>query len=643
MGAPPLFRTKRAASDRQRPYRPVLESLEERCLLSQGFAQVNLASDVLGLARVTDPSLVNPWGIALSPSGPFWFADNGSGVSDLRDGRGQFVPLVVTVPSAAGAGGTPTGTVFNGGDGFEISANGVSAPSRFLFATEEGTIAGWSAVVDLTHALVAVDNAPFGAVYKGLALAVGPGGRRFLYAANFHGGTIDVFDEDFRPVVRPGSFQDPSLPAGYAPFNIQNIDNLLFVTYAQQDEEGHDDVAGLGHGFIDVYDTDGNLLQRFASQGALNSPWGLALAPADFGPFGGALLVGNVGDGHISAYRLGSGAFLGQLADDSGTPIAISTLWALTFGNGHAGGDADTLFFTAGLDYEAHGLFGAIQAPHRRGADTAGAGAFDLNALGETRDYPIPPSGGPAFRAGSEDPFLPIADLLPLRESSLVLVPTLSPFAGPGSRIETPVPAPPGSISPGGSLLTAVPTPKTPVLPAGAGNASPGEGAQDDTVALDTFLNLNATRTVPRRAGVQRPGPSLHAADVPHSPPVDRAAGAEELLAGASVAELEAPPAEDQDPGVLPAPDRADEGLVAVPSESRPVSAADPAGSGGSVAARPGGGWANRIHLLLGISIPVVWACWAGHWWNAVRSGKPARTPTARVVPIMSGSRRDRA
>src|SRR5207253_562766 len=181
--------------------------------------------------------------------------------------------------------GAPTGVVFNGGSGFVISENGRAAPSRFLFATEDGTIAAWSGVVDLSRAFVAVDESAVGAVYKGLALAADSAGRGFLYAADFGRGTVDVFDQYFKPVARPGSFQDLDLPEGFAPFNIQSSDGLLFVTYAQQDETRREYVNGAGHGFIDVYDTAGNLVRRFASQATLNSPWGLALAPADFGPF----------------------------------------------------------------------------------------------------------------------------------------------------------------------------------------------------------------------------------------------------------------------------------------------------------------------------------------------------------------------
>jgi uncharacterized protein (TIGR03118 family) len=462
MTVPAVFWKKRAAPVKRPSSRPALEALEDRCLLSGGFGVVRLASDIPGLAGVTDPNLVNPWGAAFSPTGPFWFSDNGSGVSDLLDGSGQPVPLVVTTPSAARTAGSPTGTAFNGGPGFAVSEGGVSAPSRFLFAAEDGTISGWSAVVDPARALPAVDNSSSGAVYKGLALAADTAGRRSLYAADFSRATIDVFDQDFRPVLRPGSFRDPDLPDGVAPFNVQNIHDLLFVTYARQDVDRRDDVPGAGHGFVDVYDAEGELIGRFASQGALNSPWGLALAPAAFGPFGGALLVGNNGDGRINAYDPRSGTYLGNLAGDGGRPLAIPNLWALTFGNDHLGGAADALFFTAGVGYEAHGLFGAIQPPEKRGANTAGPGAFDPNAPGEPGDYPLPPSGGPGLRAGGGDRPLPIADLLPVGESSLGLVPTLSTASPPGTRTGTPVPARsqrPFEIPPEGDLASARPEP----------------------------------------------------------------------------------------------------------------------------------------------------------------------------------------
>jgi uncharacterized protein (TIGR03118 family) len=485
---------KRAALDRPGGYRPSVECLEGRCLFALGFAPVALASDVPGVARVLDPNLVNPWGLAFSPTGPFWLADNGNGVSDLLDGRGQPLPLVVSVPAAAHSAGTPSGLVFNGGTGFVITANGVAAPSRFLFAAEDGTISGWSAAVDPTHAVLTVDHSAAGAVYKGLALATDTAGQSLLYAADFGHGTIDVFNQDFQEVTRPGSFQDPNLPAGFAPFNIQSLNNLLFVTYAQQDEVRHDDVPGAGHGFLDVYDTDGNLVRRFAAQGVLNSPWGLALAPAGFGPFGGALLVGNNGDGHINAFDPATGAFLGPVADDHGAPIAVPDLWALAFGNGHAGGASDTLFFTAGVGYEVHGLFGAIQAPARRGADTAGSGTFDPSAPDEPGDYPLPPPNGPAFRVGSGDGLVALSDLLPLREASLVLVPTLSPLSPPGPRVaESGLSAPTVGDSSGASRVTTLPASSTILLGAAGGYFQPAQASSDEPVALHSYLDLGAS------------------------------------------------------------------------------------------------------------------------------------------------------
>jgi uncharacterized protein (TIGR03118 family) len=587
----------RAAPDRQRPYRPVVEHLEDRCLLAAGYAQVNLASDVPGLARVTDPNLVNPWGAAFSPTGPFWFADNGSGVSDVLDGRGRAMPLVVKVPSAGRPDGTPTGTVFNGGAGFMVSENGVAEPSRFLFATADGTIAGWSGVVDPTRAFVVVDNASAGAVYTGLALAADPAGHRFLYGADFRRGTVDVFDPDFRPVVRPGSFQDPDLPDGFAPSNVQAFNDRLFVTYARQDEDGSDSVAGPGNGFLDVYDTDGRLVRRFASGGALDAPWGLAVAPADFGPFGGALLVGNNGDGRINAYDPGSGTFLGQLADDDGIPLAIPDLWALTFGNGHAGGDAATLFFTAGVDDDAHGLFGAVQAPGRRGADTGGPGAFDPSAPGEPGDYPLPPRGGPAFRAGNEASPIPLADLLPLKESSLVLVPTLSTASQPGTRVAVLNPATPivGVRFQETALAGVSASDTLPLLPA-EGNSPLVRGAYNDPVPLYTFLDLNTSAHVPpKKAEVQRP-------DFRPSALADHDGGAEGVLAQSY-------------------------------TESRLESADERAVENGSVAAQDGGGRTKPMNLLVAVGIAILWAGW-------LRLGASPRPRSRNLSPAGSTAAR---
>jgi uncharacterized protein (TIGR03118 family) len=255
-----------------RKAKPCLEALEERCLLSATFNVINLDSDVPGQARTTDPNLVNPWGIAYSPTGAFWFGDNHSGVSDIVDGNGNFLPLVVTVPGAGGANGSPTGVVYNGGTGFQVTSNGVTAAGHFLFASEDGTISAWNPQVDDSHVILAIDNSLDGAVYKGLALATGTGGQSYLYAADFGLGKIDVFEQDFAPVQTLGSFSDHSLPAGFAPFNVQNFNGQLYVTYALKESSGNDDVAGAGNGFIDVYDLDGHLLQRFASGGTLNSP-----------------------------------------------------------------------------------------------------------------------------------------------------------------------------------------------------------------------------------------------------------------------------------------------------------------------------------------------------------------------------------
>jgi uncharacterized protein (TIGR03118 family) len=562
------------------------------------------------LARVLDPNLVNPWGISLSPTGPFWFADNGSGVSDLLDGRGQPVPLVVSLPSAGHSGGAPTGIVFNGSAGFLISENGVAAPSRFLFATEDGTIAAWSALVDPTHALMAVDDSSAGAVYKGLATATDLNGRTFLYAADFGRGTVDVFDQAFKSVTDPGSFRDPDLPAGFAPFNIQNLNNFLYVTYAQQDAARHDDVRGAGHGFIDVYDTDGHLLRRLTSQGALNSPWGLTLAPARFGPFGGALLVGNNGDGHINAYDPVSGTFLGPLTDDSGVPITVPGLWALTFGNGHAGGASDTLFFTAGVGYEAHGLFGAIQAPEKRGADTAGSGAFDPNAPGETGDYPLPPTTGPAFRASSDDRLVAVSDLLPLRDASLVLVPTLSRVSQPMTRVAEGDPGhPTGGDSFSASLFTTVGPSNAIVLRSGAGDSQPGNGAKNEPVTLTAFLDLNA---VPNGAA-QVLGTDGHGVTAASWPSVERNHGAQRLLAQAYVEEIVTVSSQEQGSGALSESEEADEPLPAAPPESHAVSLDDRSLDSQFVRILKGASWTKVMELFFAVSLSLLWTHWLKH------------------------------
>jgi uncharacterized protein (TIGR03118 family) len=323
------------------------------------FRQTNLVSDIAGVARVTDRNLVNPWGLSAGPSTPLWVADNGTDVSTLYSGgvRGSIpvvAPLVVSIP-----GGAPTGTVFNPTSGFGIGSGAARGPARFIFDSEAGLITAWSPSLSPATAAETEVTTP-GAIYKGLAIAETPKGAR-LYAADFHGAKIDVFDEHFAPVVVPGAFRDRDLPAGYAPFTIQELGGRLYVAFAKQDDQATDEVAGPGLGFVDVFDTDGRLLQRLVSQGQLNAPWGLALAPRRFGGFGGDLLVGNFGDGAINAYNPKTGELDGPLTNEDGNPIRIDGLWALRFGNGTIG-TPRTLLFSAGIADEAHGLLGEIVA-----------------------------------------------------------------------------------------------------------------------------------------------------------------------------------------------------------------------------------------------------------------------------------------
>ena len=342
----------------------------ERAGVPNRYKVTRLVADRPGRAAQVDPNLVNAWGLVAGPSTPWWVADAETDVSTLYDGTGAVLPLVVKV-----AGG-PTGAVFNGGASFIVSHHGATGPSLFMFATERGTIRGWDPNVPppapSTRAFRVVDGRDRDAIYKGLAIASTAAGDR-LYATDFHNGRVDVFDGEFATVDVPGAFEDPDIPNGFAPFGIQSIGEDIFVTYAMQDVDAEDDVAGPGLGFVDRYNEEGVLLERVASEGELNAPWGLALAPSDFGRFSGDLLIGNFGDGRIHAYepeadtsRMAGTSrpfkLEGTLRRRDGRILSIDGLWALQFGNGEAAGPTNSLFFTAGPAGEEHGLFGKIEA-----------------------------------------------------------------------------------------------------------------------------------------------------------------------------------------------------------------------------------------------------------------------------------------
>jgi len=329
---------------------------------SQFYAQHNLVSDGFVPADHINSDVVNAWGLVSGPTTPWWIVDNGTGKSTLYNVATGTFPLTVTVPGVGGEQGNPTGIVFNGGSGFVVNNGAGTSPARFIFASEDGTISAFRGVPVVT--VVPNAQAPaHGAIYKGLAIDSATNGQ-FLFATDFHNGNVDIFDASFHLVTIPGAFTDPTLPPGFAPFGIQNIDGTIYVTYALQDEDKEDDVAGPGNGFVDAFTTSGAFIRRVASMGELNSPWGLALAPVDFGRFSGDLLVGNFGDGRIHAFRQeedGEFEAVGLLHSAAGRPIQIDGLWALQFGHGaSANGPTNTLFFTAGPADEEHGLFGSI-------------------------------------------------------------------------------------------------------------------------------------------------------------------------------------------------------------------------------------------------------------------------------------------
>jgi uncharacterized protein (TIGR03118 family) len=325
---------------------------------TNSYQQTNLVSDMSGVANNTDPDLINPWGISLSPGGPFWIADNKSGFSTIYGANGTTELSPVTIPAPPGntSASTPTGTVANTStSGFLVNG----APGQFFFDTQNGTIAGWYTG---STAVLLVNNSATGAVYTGLAMITNATGS-FLLANNFSSGQVEVYDSSYNRATLAGTFTDagsPALPAGYAPFGIQPIGNQVFVTYAEQNAAKTGETTGAGLGYVSVFDLNGNFVNRFASTGTLNAPWGVVQASANFGMFSNDILIGNFGDGTINAFDT-KGNFLGQIEDPTGAVISNGALWALVFGAGGTG-DPDTLYFTAGFAAGGHGLFGSLAA-----------------------------------------------------------------------------------------------------------------------------------------------------------------------------------------------------------------------------------------------------------------------------------------
>ncbi len=377
--APKAARRTQTSPRQRARFHPRIEAIEDRCLLSTTIVQTNLISDNTQAtpAQVQDPNLVNPWGLAASSTGEWWLANEGTGTSTLYKtsaSSATTLSLVVGVPpaSTSSAHGAPTGVVFNGAGGFDVSENGKTGSSAFVFATADGTISGWSPSVDSNHAIVAATKPS--AIFLGLAIATDSHHGTRLYAADFANGAIDVYDQNFHLVTTaPGSFTDPELPSDYHPFNVQAVSNRLYVEYAPADQV----LAGAaapGEGAVDVFNADGKLLQRLIrpNNAQINQPWAVAMAPSNFGTFSNDLLVGNFGDGTISAFNAKNGQFVGKLKNASGQPIAITHLWGLAFGNGGAAGPKNTLYFTAGLtshlapsDNPFHGLFGSLRMARR--------------------------------------------------------------------------------------------------------------------------------------------------------------------------------------------------------------------------------------------------------------------------------------
>lgn len=326
----------------------------------------DLVSDQAGAADHEDAQLLNAWGVAFVPGGRAWVANNHSGTSTAYDGTGAKLGTVITIPGpAAGGAGAPTGVVHNATTDFVETVGADTAPATLIFAGEDGVISAWAGAIDGTTAQRRAE-ADDGAIYKGVAIA-NNGVANFVYATDFHNGKVDVYDKDFNLVTVPGGFADKQIPKKYAPFGIQNVGGVLYVTYAQQDQDAEDDAPGKSRGFVNCFDANGFRLRRFAQHAHLNSPWGIAQAPADFGELGNRVLIGNFGDGTITAYDIASGHFEGQLRGPDGKTTAIGGLWGIAFGNDANSQPHQTLFFAAGPGDEEHGLYGRLDlgdCPH---------------------------------------------------------------------------------------------------------------------------------------------------------------------------------------------------------------------------------------------------------------------------------------
>jgi uncharacterized protein (TIGR03118 family) len=322
---------------------------------AQLYQQFNLVTDdqSANSAKIQDPSLVNAWGVSFGPSTPFWVSDNGSGVSTLYSVNPiNNTPTKVGLTVNTGGAGNPTGQAFN-----PQAGAGAFNSDPFLFVAEDGTISGWRGALGTTAEILQTGDTAN--VYKGTTIDT-VGGHEYLLSANFRAGTIDVVKGDNGAPNLTGKFNDPNLPSGFAPFNIRELAGKIYVTYAMQDSAKHDDVAGAGLGFVTEFDLQGNLITRIGTQGTLNSPWGLEIAPPEFGPNAGDLLVGNFGDGTINVFDPNGGGFKGQLLGPDGKPVSIDGLWALTVGNNGSGGSSDKLYFSAGPNGENDGLFGLV-------------------------------------------------------------------------------------------------------------------------------------------------------------------------------------------------------------------------------------------------------------------------------------------